>query len=152
MIPYAIQIAYPGINNEKEFQNTLIELKKMGYSGIELNIEDFCAPPPGRLKTYLDDSGLILYAVATGKYAKAHCLSLTSPKKEIRLKSIDACRNMIEYAHNFNANIILGYIKGTPYDAGENAEPYIAEGLCALKENAGFLHMPKYRINNAGRH
>lgn len=87
-------------------------LASIGYDGVELAVAD-----PGSLdlcsvERVLTKFKLEVSAVGTGLAFKEEKLSLSSPSKDIRRSAINRVKKHIEFAKEFNAQVIIGLIRG----------------------------------------
>jgi sugar phosphate isomerase/epimerase len=99
-------------------------LESWGFSGIELNIVRPERVEPESLIDVLSGFGLRMTMFATGATAKAEGLSLSSVDETVRLASVRRCAEFLDYASEYGAGIIVGFLKG-----GTGAEPARAAQL-----------------------
>ena len=113
LFPLSIQLTLPiSYGTDKNFRRVLELLQQYNFSGVELNIEKPDRVDPANLKSYLSGFGLRLSMFATGASAKLLNLSLSSPKKRGRKKSVKKCKQFIQFAQTLEAGIIMGFLKG----------------------------------------
>lgn len=127
--PLAIQLTVPSLEEIDTFKNTLKSLRECGIEGLELNIPDLSEMQPMMLKKILDESGLNLFNIASGRLAMKEGLSLTTTDGSIRSRSVERLKDMIDYASYFDCGIILGFIKGGPNQDSIISEKNLIEAL-----------------------
>ena len=140
---FAIQTRLPeDYAQDAEFRRNLEALQQLGFDGIELNIRDPDAVEPHRLKAYLGEFGLTLSMFASGLTAKTFQLSLCTADEARRKESVRRSARFLEYAHEFGAGVIVGFLKGTPQDAGPAARDLLAASIQELAPAAERLGTP----------
>ncbi|OGB91292.1 MAG: hypothetical protein A2Z31_04450 [candidate division NC10 bacterium RBG_16_65_8] len=127
---------------DAEFRGNLETLQRLGFDGVELNIREPEAVDPTRLKTYLAECGLVLSMFASGLTAKTCQLSLATPDEARRRKAIGRTARFLEFAHEFGAGVIAGYLKGAPPDNGPGARDRLAAAVQELAPIADRLKTP----------
>ena len=120
--------AYTGKN--KKGEKILKLLQKRNFYGVELNILDYSINP-GNLAEYLGSFNLKLINIATGAYAVKNGLSLSSPDKNIRDKTLAELITIIKFAHDTGkeTGVICGFIKGKN---NEKTTQYFTDSLSRL--------------------
>ena len=141
LFPLGVQFTLPGKEDDKEFHRKLAHLQKLGFYGVELNVVEVNAIPAGRLKAILDCYDLKLTRVATGGMANSRGLSLSHADSVQRLKAQDGLRELMDYAAVFDAELILGFIKGAAGSVKAEAQKRLTESLArspdADRRNSG---------------
>jgi D-psicose/D-tagatose/L-ribulose 3-epimerase len=127
---------------DAEFRRNLETLRRLGFDGVELNIPDPDTVEPHRLKAYLAEFGLVLSMFASGLTAKTFHLSLATSDEARRKEAIGRTARFLEFAHEFGAGVIAGYLKGTPQDNGPGARERLAAAALALAPIADRLKTP----------
>ena len=127
---------------DAEFRGSLEALQRFGFDGVELNIREPEAVDPVRLRAYLADFGLVLSMFASGLTAKTSQLSLATSDEARRKKAIGRTARFLEFAHEFGAGVIAGYLKGTPQDNGPGARERLAAAVMELAPIADRLQTP----------
>ncbi len=87
-------------------------LRDLGFRGVELNIGDPRNCRPETIRSFLAGFGLEPSMLATGLTAKRLGLSLSHPEEDARRRSVDRCREMIDWAAAVQAGLIIGFLKG----------------------------------------
>jgi sugar phosphate isomerase/epimerase len=128
--------------SDAEFHQNLETLQRLGFDGVELNIRDPDSVEPGRLKAYLADFGLVLSMFASGLTAKSYQLSLAAPDESRRKKALARTGRFLEFAREFGAGVIAGYLKGTPQDNGPGARDRLVASVLELAPIADRLKTP----------
>ena len=113
LFPLSIQLTLPErYRNDENFAEVLRTLQSLEFAGVELNIVQPERIDPDDLKDYLNGYGLPMTMFATGATAKALELSLSSLDEPVRRRSVQKCREFIEFARLFGAGVIVGFLKG----------------------------------------
>lgn len=102
----------PDYATNAEFAEDLSLLSTWGFDGLELNIEDPSEVDANALKRFLSGFNLEMSMFASGKTAKAMGLSLASTDQYLRELSVEKCKVFLEFAAEFGAGMIAGYLKG----------------------------------------
>jgi D-psicose/D-tagatose/L-ribulose 3-epimerase len=127
---------------DAEFRRNLEALQRLGFDGVELNIQDPETVVPARLKAYLADFGLALSMFASGLTAKTFQLSLASADAARRKDSIARTVRFLEFAKEFGAGVIAGYLKGGPHENDPGARDRLAASVLELAPVADRLKTP----------
>jgi D-psicose/D-tagatose/L-ribulose 3-epimerase len=101
-------------NFDQVFENNLIFLKELGYTGIELALlrpEDI---PVDKMNIYLKKHDMKVSALGTGSNYLRYGLSIASPDKKIQQLAIERVEMYCKFANQFEyrPKIILGLIRG----------------------------------------
>jgi len=140
---FAIQTRLPeDYSADADFRRNLETLQRLGFDGVELNIRDPETVEPARLKAYLAEFGLVLSMFASGLTAKTDQLSLATSDEARRRKAIDRTARFLEFAREFGAGVIAGYLKGAPQDNGPGARDRLAAAALELAPVADRLKTP----------
>jgi D-psicose/D-tagatose/L-ribulose 3-epimerase len=124
------------------FRRNLETLQRLGFDGVELNIRDPEGVSPARLKAYLAEFGLALSMFASGLTAKSYQLSLAAADEARRKEAIRRTARFLEFAREFGAGVIAGFLKGAPQDAGSGARERLAASVLELAPLADRLKTP----------
>jgi sugar phosphate isomerase/epimerase len=139
----AIQTRLPeNYTEDAEFRRNLEALELLGFDGVELNIRDPESVDPVRLKAFLAEFGLVLSMFASGLTAKTHQLSLATADEARRREAIRRTAGFLEFAREFGAGVIAGFLKGAPSEAGPEARERLAASLLELAPVADRLTTP----------
>lgn len=110
----AIQTLLPeNYKDDKEFIKNMKTLQELKFDGVELNIKEPEKIKPDELKSFLQDFNLSLSVFATGMTAKSANLSLAATDENRRKESVKRTKGFLEFALNFNAAVVAGFLKGT---------------------------------------
>ena len=139
--PLSFQTVLPDdYRNDKPFRSLLDTLRQLGFWGVELNLSDPDAFDPGAVREFLGAFRLELSMLASGLTAKKLGLSLSSPDEGIRRRSVEKCRQMIDWVGGSQAGVILGFLKGgvapDPKAARERFAGSLAEVLPRARESS----------------
>lgn len=135
---FPLSIQFPPVDNiyDKPMVERFLLLQKYGFSGVELNITDLDQTDPAELKKHLGNFGLQMTMFASGALAKKNNLTLAHENQNIRLKAINTCQKIIEYAAEFKAGVILGFMKGGAGCDREKAKKLFRESISKLEKDA----------------
>jgi D-psicose/D-tagatose/L-ribulose 3-epimerase len=139
----AIQTRLPeAYTEDAEFRRSLETLQRLGFDGVELNIRDPERVDPARLKAYLAEFGLVLSMFASGLTAKTYQLSLATADEARRREAIGRTARFLEFAREFGAGVIAGFLKGAPHEAGPEARRLLTASVLELAPVAERLKTP----------
>lgn len=127
---------------DAEFRRNLETLRRLGFDGVELNIQDPETVEPACLKAFLAEFGLVLSMFASGLTAKTFQLSLAASDEARRRETIGRTARFLEFAHEFGAGVIAGYLKGAPQENGPGARERLAASVLELAPVADRLKTP----------
>ena len=128
--------------SNREFIENLKILQEEHFDGVELNIQDPFSIDPGDLKSFLGDFGLQLAMFASGATAKRLGLSLASTDEKERAESVKQSIAFLEFASQFGAGIIAGFLKGPlNHNSPENREK-LRQSVSELAPHALRLKTP----------
>ncbi len=131
--PLAVQVSLPENYRNLEDSHLLFrDLHGLGFSSVELNIACPERVDAQDLEGFLSECGLTLSMFATGLTAKTEGLSLSNEDDALRLRSIQRCIEFIEFAAQFGAGIIVGFLKGKPATDVAKARALMTESLKAI--------------------
>jgi len=134
LYPLGVQFALPKKEDDKEFHQKLAHLQKLGFYGVELNVIEVNDIPARRLKAILDCYDLKLTRVATGGMANSRGLSLSHEDAAQRLRAQDGLKELMEYAAIFDAELILGFIKGAAGSDKQESQKRLTESLAQVQQ------------------
>ncbi len=124
------------------FRRNLETLQRLGFDGVELNIQDPENVDPAHLKSYLAEFGLVLSMFASGLTAKTYQLSLATADEARRKEAIRRTARFLEFAREFGAGVIAGYLKGAPQETGPAAREQLTAAVLELAPLADRLKTP----------
>jgi sugar phosphate isomerase/epimerase len=111
-----------------------------GFDAVELFAASADSVDADKLAGLLDDNDIKLAAVGTGAGKALYGLHLASADREIRRKSRDFIRAMIDFGARFGAPAIIGSMQGRLEEgvSHEQALNWLAEGLNELGQKAAY--------------
>ena len=127
---------------DAEFRRNLETLRRLGFDGVELNIQDPERVEPARLKAFLAEFGLVLSMFASGLTAKTFQLSLASANEALRKEAIRRTGRFLEFAHEFGAGVIAGFLKGAAHENDSGARGRLGASVMELAPIADRLKTP----------
>lgn len=138
----AIQTLLPAKYRERGFQQRLELLQELGFSGVELNVVCPERVDPADLQALLKDHGLKLTMFASGATAKAEGLSLSHLDDTIRAASVRRCVEFLDFAAEFDAGVIVGFLKGGDSTDRERARQLFRESVGSLEAQVRAKKVP----------
>ena len=111
MFPLSIQMEAIAASDEKTFLERLKVLNANNFSGCELRIVDFEKDDIAKIKSYTREFNLTVPRIATGALASRDKIFL-SDSGEAGKKAVSVMKKFVEYAAEFNAGVVMGFIKG----------------------------------------
>jgi sugar phosphate isomerase/epimerase len=106
------QAQFEAVAFKGDFENNIAKIAGWGYDGVELAIRDPDLINIDTLERVLSGHGLKLPAIGTGQAWGEERLSFTNPDKEVRNAAVRRIKRQIQLAHQFNALVIIGLIRG----------------------------------------
>jgi len=141
--PLSLQLTLPeNYSSSSDFSGAMAALKKFSFVGVELNIIDPANIDTPELKSYLQSYNLRLTMFATGATAKASGLSLAAEVEEKRVLAIEKCLGFIDFAVEFEAGIIIGFLKGGTAADKSRARRLFSESLKSIAPHAQARRVP----------
>jgi len=124
---YQIPNLFEAPESLHEFEKALELLKLNGFQGVELNLHLSDKSLLMRIKEAIKDSGLSLAAVGTGLLYGIEHLSFTDHDPVIRTRAVDAVKDLVKFASEFNSRVIIGMVRGSAPLDRENAAEYFSK-------------------------
>lgn len=120
------------------------QARALGFDAVEVFPPGPDAIDTDELATLLNDNGMSLAAVGTGAGWVKHKLLLTSPDPEIHQRAMRFVEEMIEFAAELGAPVIIGSMQGRAPDAAARSTTlgYLSEALLNLGLYAARFHVP----------
>jgi 5-keto-L-gluconate epimerase len=106
------QAQFEAVAFKGDFETNIVKIAGWGYNGVELAIRDPDFVDVGALEKVLTEHGLKVPAIGTGQAWGEERLSFTNPDKEVRNAAVRRIKRQIQLAHQFNALVIIGLIRG----------------------------------------
>jgi len=103
---------FEAVSFEKNLEKSIKKMKEIGYQGIELAIRNPKDIKIDEIKRIVNDSSMPVIAIGTGQAFLDEGISLSDLNREIRKRAVERFRNQIEFAAEFNAQVIIGLIRG----------------------------------------
>ena len=122
-----------------ELEDNVIEIKKVGFDGIELAIRDPRIIDQENIISTIKDAGLSIPGVGTGQAWVEEGLSFTHSDESIRKKAVERIHYHIEFAKKADSIILIGLLRGSNNSGGnqQREEDYMLECFsqcCAAAE------------------
>ncbi|HKI88987.1 MAG TPA: sugar phosphate isomerase/epimerase family protein [Draconibacterium sp.] len=124
-------LAYRG-----DAEKTFSKLKSLGYQAVEFMVRDSKKLDIVRIKTALDNSGLVLCAVSTGQLRAEDDMNLSDLNESNRKETVKRTRDVIDFASGFGVQINIGSLRGKLPENREAALNKATESLSELLDHA----------------
>ena len=116
-----------------DLRQGLVEVRKRGYTGVELSLRDPASINVSELETLLSDNGLPVYTIATGQSYYTDGFSLYDEFAYNRNAALDRAKGLIEIAARFSAKLIIGGLRGRVDSEGASFDRILQQGHDALR-------------------
>ena len=116
-------------------------LGELGYEAAELMVRDGSELRAGEIARMAGDCGLAIPAVSTGQMRKEDGLQLCSPNGELRRRSIDRTKQLLDFAAELGAQVNIGTLRGTLPDRDRGVESLVE----LLEHSRGIAVEPQCR-------
>ena len=118
--------------------------EKLGYDGIELQIQDPSFYDPRELRASLDRHGLGCSAVTTGLAYLYEGMSMVHPDKKIRLATVERLHRQLDLAKELDSQILIGYLRGrkSPGQTDEEFEDILTDSVARVLAYAEEIRCP----------
>lgn len=142
-IRLSVQTTLPdNFGSDKNFQQALEKLKRLGFYGLELNIAHPGTEPLEGIVRFLEAYQLKLTSFASGLTAKTYGLSLSDKDEEVRVRSVHKLQQVIDFLAGSEVGIILGFFKGPKVVYPEIARSQFGRSLDELLPAAENAKIP----------
>ena len=110
--------------------------EKLGFDGIELQIQDPAVYRGSELRKILDDHGIAVSAVTTGLAYTLEGLSMTHPDRGMRKAAVERLKRQLDLARELDSQILIGYLRGRkqPGQTEQEFEGILTESLGEVVE------------------
>jgi 5-keto-L-gluconate epimerase len=108
-------------------ESTIHKAKEMRFDGVELSVKSSKALDVAKTRDLLKSLDLVVPAIGTGQLNIDEGLSFADVDANIRSKTVEKFKDLIDVAEAFNARIIIGFIAG-------KIENYSGDSLDQKKE------------------
>ena len=96
--------------------------EKLGYDGIELQIQDPTIYDARELRASFERHGLGCSAVTTGLAYLFEGMSMVHPDEKIRLATIERLHRQLDLARELDSQILIGFLRGRKAPGQSDAE------------------------------
>ncbi|RKX80175.1 MAG: sugar phosphate isomerase/epimerase [Spirochaetes bacterium] len=142
--PLSVQLVLPDDYRENDvFKRQLEILKSLGFSGVELNIENPGNVVLADIIRFLKSYNLRFSMFASGLTAKTLNLSLSAADEGERRRAVEECRAVVDFLANTKIPVIMGYIKGPGVPYRDRA---VEQFKKSLKELAPYAKMKEVTL------
>lgn len=110
----------------------------LGYDAVEIHVIEASTFPMREVQAALQETGLKLSAIVTGRIFTERGLCITSPDPKNRMEAMAELRDYIDIAAKLNATdgVILGWVKGNRRADDPEFDQLLAQQLRILGEYA----------------
>ena len=111
--PLGLQTAFPAdYATDRSTCDNLATMQELGLTNIEINIADPASVERNALEEFLRRYALRFTYYASGLTAKTFGLSLSHPDSEVRARSVEKMKQIIDFLESSDVGIIIGFFKG----------------------------------------
>lgn len=119
-------------------QVAIPKAKALGYDGVELALARASDVVQSVVRDVLQDEGMRLAAVSSGRVFAEQKVWLTSPDEAIRQQAVDILRGLIDLAADLRApRVNIGRVRG-PVESHESRETAVARFVDAIRTCADY--------------
>ncbi|MDD4764501.1 MAG: 5-keto-L-gluconate epimerase [Atribacterota bacterium] len=97
---------------KEDLEKNIEKVSSLGFNGVELAVRDPKYLDVEKVINMVNESNLEVPAIGTGQAWGEEGLSLSDPNEIVRKAAIDRIIEQIKFASNFNAQVIIGLIRG----------------------------------------
>jgi len=121
-----------------DLEKCFSEAEKLGFDGIEISIPDPKEVSLSELRSLVNKYDVKVSAIATGGAYIRDGLSFSSPEESNRNAAIRRIKDHLAFASNFQAVVVIGYMKGRipPGCTKDEAEKQVTDCLKECNEYA----------------
>lgn len=117
--------------------------EKLGFDGIELQVQDPKYYNGHELRRMLDDHGLHASAVTTGLAYLNEGMSMTHPDPVVRKATVERLKRQLDLAKDLDSSILVGFIRGRQLDrSAKEFEAIMTESVGRVLEYATEIQTP----------
>ena len=113
--------SFEAVAMREGFEENLRFIADLGYDGVELAVRDPSQVDVDAIVSLVSDLGLRVPAIGTGQAYLEEGLSFADPDPTVRRGAVDRIRQQVEFAKRFDAQVIIGLIRGTCGNRDERA-------------------------------
>lgn len=116
-------------------ETSMAKAAALGYDGVELALSDAAQAQPQRIRRALDEYGLELPAISTGRVFAERKVWFTHPDRAIREEAVETVTGLAGLAAQFGAMVNVGRARGYVHE-GESRETAVERFLECMGECA----------------
>ena len=123
---------------KEDFEKSINKIADLGFDGVELAVRDPKNLEVEKIINLLKECNLEVPAIGTGQAYGEEGLSFSDPNKMVRKMAVERINNQIIFASHFNAQVIIGLIRGKIEESvdREKAEEWTISCLRKCAERA----------------
>ncbi len=106
------QTKFSALAFKEDFERSVKKVADLGFDGVELAVRDPRHLDVEKVTRMVKDSNLEVPAIGTGQAWGDEGLSFSDPNEVVRKMAVERIINQIRFASQFNAQVIIGLIRG----------------------------------------
>ena len=107
---------------KEDFKKSIKKVADLGFDGVELAVRNPKDLKVDNIINIIKENNLEVPAIGTGQAYGEEGLSFSDPDETIRRMAVERINNQIIFASNFNAQVIIGLIRGNVEESVGRAE------------------------------
>lgn len=121
-----------------DLEANIAHLAELGYDGVELAVREPALLNVQEVKRIVEKHKVAVPAIGTGQAFVEEGLSFTDADKQVRERAIERVQSHINLAHEFNAIVIIGLVRGTvrPPVSNKEAHAWLVDAFRSLSKSA----------------
>ena len=105
--------AFDALAFKGDLENGVRMAKEIGYDAVEIAVRDPKTVNVTDMRKLLDELNMGVSAIGTGQGYLAEGLNMVDENDEIQNKTMQRLRDHVDFASEFGAMVIIGFIRGT---------------------------------------
>ncbi len=128
----------------KSYEECAKVAAKLGFDGIELQVQNPVEYKGRELRRMLDNYGLRASAVTTGLAYTYEGMSMVHPDKKIRQATVERLKRQLDLARELDSQILIGFLRGrkAPEDSPAEYENILSESVRQVLDYAEEIQTP----------
>lgn len=128
----------------KTYEECAATAAKLGFDGIELQVQNPVEYNGKELRKMLDSYGIKASAVTTGLAYTYEGMSMVHPDKKIRQATVERLQRQLDLAKELDSQILIGFLRGrkAPEDSEGKYEEILTESVRQVLDYAEQIQTP----------
>jgi len=128
----------------KSYEECATLASRLGFDGIELQVQNPLSYNGNKLKNMLCRYGLKVSAVTTGLACTMEGMSMVHEDPNIRMATIERLKRQLDLARELDSQILIGYLRGRkrPEQSDEEYEDILTDSVSRVLEYAEGIRTP----------